>query len=256
MKSRRSSSRGMSLLEMMISMTIFLILAGSAFGLLIESQYRQRSDTSLLDSFQAARLSLDEIVRDVGDAGYPPASFFQTTPADQSLFARAPFAWSTGYQANNPCTVNATCITPNDFDLIIETNLNPDDPGGKVKWVRYKLQGTTLLRAVVDKPIGPTDPDTYIAGSGSLVPYVENVMNNAAPARIAQIEAQYPGTFPGRNPVPLFTYFFDASGTRYPKNIKYVDVKLIVVSPIPDPKTGRLNLAELSGRARRVMPTQ
>src|SRR5216684_83836 len=150
MKLRRSNSRGMSLLEMMISMTIFLILAGSAFGLLIEAQYRQHADSALLDSFQSARLSLDEIVRDVSDAGYPPPSFFSSMPGNDKV-AQSPFAWSNGYQANNPCFVGAGCITPNDFDLIIETNLDPNGAGG-VQWVRYKLVGTTLMRGIVAKP--------------------------------------------------------------------------------------------------------
>ena len=65
--------QGFSLLEMMVSVAIFTILCGAAFGLLGVSQKRQRTESLVLDSFQEARLGLDQIVRDANDAGYPAA---------------------------------------------------------------------------------------------------------------------------------------------------------------------------------------
>ena len=94
MSRRLSSQSGFSLVEMMVSIGVFMVLAGAAFGLLIAAQQRQGTESELLDSFQAARLSLDDIVRDVSNAGYPPVSFFSAIPADTTRYAAAPFAWS------------------------------------------------------------------------------------------------------------------------------------------------------------------
>lgn len=240
--------RGMSLVEMLISMTVFLLLAGAAFGLLIESQQRQRTESALLDSFQGARLGVDQIVRDVSDAGYPPPSFVTGTP-DPTKVTSSPFAWGPSGYPLSPCVVGATCSTPGEFDLIVETNPDPATSG--VQWVRYRLDGTTLLRGIVAKPAGPVaDVDAFTRDS--LVPYVENVMNNAPADQIAQIQAQYPAMFSG-GPVPLFAYTYEGAFGQ-PSGIRDVNVTMIVMSPTPDPKTGRLRIAELNGRGRRINP--
>src|SRR2546426_10690628 len=56
MSRRLSSQSGFSLVEMMVSIGVFMVLAGAAFGLLIAAQPRQGTGSELLDSFQAARL--------------------------------------------------------------------------------------------------------------------------------------------------------------------------------------------------------
>src|SRR6266705_3231340 len=137
MKRRASAESGFSLIEMMVSVGVFMVLAGAAFGLLIAAQQRQGTESELLDSFQAARLSLDDIVRDVSNAGYPPVSFFSVIPADTTRYAAAPFAWSPNYP-NAPCAINATCASPGSFDLIAETDLNPQDVNRTVSWIRYQ----------------------------------------------------------------------------------------------------------------------
>src|SRR5437667_10220214 len=126
MSRRLSSQSGFSLVEMMVSVGVFMVLAGAAFGLLIAAQQRQGTESELLDSFQAARLSLDDIVRDVGNAGYPPSSFFSYTPPavpPANLYAAAPFAWSPNY-LNAPVAINPPCSSPVSFDLLVETDHN------------------------------------------------------------------------------------------------------------------------------------
>ena len=56
-------------MELLISLGIFIVISGAAFGLLDMAQKRFQTDGQILSSFQQGRLALDQIVRDVNDAG-------------------------------------------------------------------------------------------------------------------------------------------------------------------------------------------
>jgi prepilin-type N-terminal cleavage/methylation domain-containing protein len=255
--------RGFTLLELLVAAAVFLIVAGATFSLLGMAQQRYQTDSRVLASFQEARLGIDQIVRDVSDAGYPPRNHFSVAPAG-NFYAATPFAWSSGYPAT-PCLIGATCTTPADFDLIVETDIDPQSNNG-VEWVRYQLPAgtTTLLRGVASKALG--DPAAALPPS-AMLPYVTNVMNNAPGAQIATIQAAFPTMFPSGNPVPLFTYMCEtgggtplscptAGGFNIPANILDVEITLIVQATAADPQTGRPHLVELHGRGRRVNPNQ
>src|SRR6202158_2196958 len=117
----RMRQRGFTLIELLTALGIFLIVCGAAFTLLGSSQQRYRTESQVLTSFQEARLALDQIVRDVNDSGYPPPTYYDGVPADSTS---SPFAWYPGYPTSPPCSIGGTCVTPADFDLIIETNPN------------------------------------------------------------------------------------------------------------------------------------
>jgi prepilin-type N-terminal cleavage/methylation domain-containing protein len=249
---------GFSLMEMMVSVAIFTLLCGAAFGLLNVSLQRQRTESVMLDSFQEARLGLDQIVRDANDAGYPPANQFTVLPAVTD-YAATPVAWNPNYPAL--CSMGVTCVSPGNFDLIIETNLDPA-AGTTVSWVRYTLVGTTLFRGVALKVAGQ---DPVAITNAVLFPYVRNVMNNAPAAQIAAYQAAYPAMFPGGNPVPIFSYFCDqvaagapqpCTGANDPTSIRDIGVTLIVLATQADAQTLRPRLVELSGRGHRINPNK
>ena len=279
--------RGFTLVELLVALGIFLVITGAAFSLLGTSQKHYQTESQLLTSFQEARLGLDQIVRDVNDTGYPPPTFADGVPADS---ASSPFAWSTGagYPPPGSCQIGTggggTCTTatagdaaPGDFDLIIETNPNPQDPSCvpncRVQWIRYQLQNTTplptLMRGVIAKTTNG-DPDTSTAGV--LVPFVQNIVNtqvvqNVTNPLVAQYQAAYPGIFLGGAPVPIFSYTCDNSspppqtvpcpgaGTdNSPRKIRDVMITLIVAAPLPDATTGQPRLVMLNGRGRRINP--
>jgi prepilin-type N-terminal cleavage/methylation domain-containing protein len=237
---------GFTLIELLTALGIFLIVCGAAFTLLGSSQQRFQTESQVLTSFQEARLGLDQIVRDVNDSGYPPPTFVST---NFNLFAATPFAWSPGYPGSS-CQIGS-CTTPSDFDLIIETNPNPQDSGSTVQWIRYKLNGTTLYRGVVPKFSGD-DPSADTSAAGVLIPFVQNVVNVTSP--------------PGGVSVPIFSYTCDTGGlplscpsagtANAPANIRDVVVTLLVAAPLPDATTGQLRIVELTGRGRRVNPNQ
>ena len=285
----KKRQRGFTLIELLTALGIFLLITGAAFTLLSSSQQRYQTESQVLTAFQEARLGLDQMVRDINDAGFPPPTFVN---ANSAKVTSTPFAWSTGagYSTNsppNPCQIGTagggTCSTttdfaPGDFDLIVETEPNPLDPACApncpVQWIRYQLggpNGTTLMRGVANKASG-ADPDGSTAGA--LVPFVQNVVNNVCPQQLSNCHSAYPAVFPGGNPVPIFQYNCDtpsvsqslplptaacplaAAADNSPKNIRDVNITLIVAAPLPDASTGRPRLVQLEGRGRRINPNQ
>ena len=252
---KQMKQTGFTLIEMMVSVGIFVILSGAMFGLLDLSQKRNQTEAQLLDTFQEARLGLDQIVREASDSGFPPANHFTVLPAVGG-YVQSPVAWSPNYPLV-VCAVGATCTTPGPFDVIFEEDY---DGTGVVRWVRYQLQGTTLMRGVTPKVAGDPNVPTLAV----LAPYILNVMNNATAAQIARIKVNYPGMFPGGNAVRIFNYTFDPplgaagciSGLFSPCNIRDVGVTLIVQSPQRDTTNQQLRLVELNGRGRRSNPNK
>jgi hypothetical protein len=164
------------------------------------------------------------------------------------------------------CTIGGSCITPGDFDIVIETNPNPQDPASQVEWIRYKLDfaTSTLMRGAAQKVAGH---DPAVDAATFFAPLVQNVVNNASAAQIAQYQAAYPGMFPTGNPVPIFSYTCDtgsvpqpcqtlAGSANSPTNIRDVVITLIVAAPLPDATTGEVRLVQLVGRGRRINPNQ
>lgn len=262
---KQKDQAGFTMLELLVAVAIFVVIGSAIFTLLGNSQKEFRTESQLLGSFQEARIGLDQIVRDAGDAGYPPQNHFLVLPAANN-YAIGPLGWMPGYTTNTACLIGTagggTCTTPGDFDVIFEGD---DNDGNGVRWTRYELIGTTLYRGAVAKGVG-TDPVTATNAAGVMLPYVTNVMNNAPSAQIATFQAEYPSMFPGGAAQPIFQFICDsaagdvlcqnAGGSNSPSNVRDVEIRLIVMSPQQDMQTQKWRLVELNGRARRINPNQ
>src|ERR1700692_1497547 len=112
----RNSQAGFTLLELMLSLSIFIVVSGAALTLLNSAQKRFQTEGQVLSSFQEGRLALDMIVRDVNDSGYPAANQFGVAPL-VTKYAVTPVAWSP--VSANACAVSV-CASPGNFDLILE----------------------------------------------------------------------------------------------------------------------------------------
>ncbi len=161
-----TSQRGFSLIEIMVVLIIFMIVAGAIFGLLNVAQVRYRAEKQFLESFQGARIGVDLIVRDIHNAGYPPPYNYAgnlpmqdpgspVIPSPAPLFGPTPLNYPPPVPWNVPteagaglqdrfavgivglrgggvdlgCTVNGgafPCEFPNAFDLILELDLDPE----------------------------------------------------------------------------------------------------------------------------------
>lgn len=226
---------GYSLLELLVATLLFTIIAGTVFSLLLSAQLRYRGDSGVTAAFQQANVAIDQITRDVHSAGYPPPTSFAAGVVQANpRLAALPFSWSPGYTnvPPTPCTVGSTCAVPGDYDLILETDLAD---GNGVQWIRYSLQGTTLMRGVTPKvafqdPIASTD--------SSLLPYLENVQNG-----------------PGNKSLPIFSYRPQPPPIQ-PSDIREVNILLIVQSAQPDPQTGQFRTITLTGQAARFNPNE
>jgi len=259
--------QGFTVLELLVSMGIFMVICAAMFELLELSQKRYTSESQLSGAFQESRLAVDQIVRDFDVSGYPAKSMFSTLPSDSTKYAYSPVAWYPG----NPTTTclvgtagSGTCTTPGDFDLILETDLGT---GTGVNWIRYQLIGTTLFRSVVPKVGGNDQAATVTSAAGVMVPFLTNVMNtapNTHPELMSQIKASYPSMFLGGNSQPIFQYTCDtpigpapcptAGNSATPANIRDVDINLIVMTPQRDMQTQAIKLVQLTGRGQRVNP--
>jgi len=262
---KQKNETGFTLIELMVSVAIFIVISGAIFGLLGNSQKTFRTESQLLSSFQEARLGMDQIVRDANNTGYPPPNHFAVTPL-ASQFAIGPLGWQPGYIAGTSCAIGTagggTCATPGDFDVIFEGDFND---GAGVQWIRYQLQGTTLFRGATPKVVG-LDPVTATNVAGVMLPYVTNVMNNSGAARITQIRAAYPSMFPGNVAQPIFQFTCDspagtvlcqnAGASNSPSNVRDIEIVLIVQTTQRDAQTGKLRLVQLNGRGHRINPNQ
>ncbi len=233
MKKRKHGTAGFSLVELLVGTILFTIVTGIAFSLLMSAQLRYQGESTVTEAFQQANVALDQIVRDVHSAGYPPKGSLSVVVANNSANANKyalPFAWTPSYPAT-PCTVGATCTVPGDYDLIVEADVGN---GNGVQWIRYSLVGTTLMRGMAPKA---PSADPVSSTTGSLVPYLENVMKCD-------------------NSLPIFSYGYDAGALPQPSNIREVNVCLTVRSLQPDPQTHQYRTITLNGQAMRFNPNQ
>src|SRR6266851_4193570 len=231
MRKRKHSAVGFSLVELLVGTILFTIVTGIAFSLLMSAQLRYQGESTVTEAFQQANVALDQIVRDVHSAGYPPMSSLSAAVATSNPdWYALPFAWTPSYPAT-PCTVGGTCTVPGEYDLIVEADLGT---GQGVQWIRYSLVGTTLMRGVAQKKRFQ-DPVSYT--NSSLAPYLENVMN-------------------GNNSLAIFSYGYDAGALPQPSYIREVNVSLMVRSLQPDPQTHQYRTITLNGQAMRFNPNQ
>lgn len=259
---KQNRQSGFSLLEMLVVVLIFGIITGVVFQLLDLTQRRYYVESAVLDSFQGARLAIDQLTRDIHSSGYPPANqFMAAVAAANPQRVAIPFAFSPGYPVS--CNMGV-CRTPNQWDLIVEGNPDPTVPGSTVQWIRYRLNGRTLERGAVAKVAGGVDPAVATAAGANMVPFVENVVNNTTAAEMTQIRTFYPAMFPGNTPVPVFTYMCQVgtnplavcTGANTPRDIREVNITLIVRSPADELRNRQPRVVTLTARARRINPAQ
>lgn len=275
---KSAHQEGFTLIELLAAVAIFIIVCGAMFMLLNTSQQRYQSGSQIVNSFQDARLALDQVIRDANDAGYPPSNNFSTLPGACVAgspcvdYVDSPIAWSPNYTTLTPCTIGGTCVTPSGFDVIFEEN--PTTTLNNIEWIRYQLVGTTLFRGFAQKANGDPAATTL----PRMVPYITNVVNNASAAQIATYRVNYPSMFPGGNPQPIFQYYCAnpaappatvlcqnavgnvtlANGTAIPAsspaNVVDVEITLILQTTQNDQRTKAPLLVELNGFGHRVNP--
>jgi prepilin-type N-terminal cleavage/methylation domain-containing protein len=84
-RTTRSRQAGFSLIELMISVLILMVIMGSVFQQLDLVQKRARSEEVKLDMFQTAREFVDQMVRDIHQAGFPNTKMYTYDSANAGV---------------------------------------------------------------------------------------------------------------------------------------------------------------------------
>lgn len=81
---KKTIQSGFSLIELMVAILILMVLMGAVFSQLDNVQKRSRSEEVRLEMFQTAREFIDQMVRDIHQAGFPNSKLFSDIPCDDT----------------------------------------------------------------------------------------------------------------------------------------------------------------------------
>ena len=215
MKTFNSAERGFSLIELMISVVILLIVVGGIFGVIDVVNQRSSTEQAKLDMFQEAREFMDQMSRDLHQAGFPSTRHY----IKEGIITEDP--------AIND-DLNAVGIVKVDSgDLWFEGDV---DGTGVISVVRYHLDTTTdngcpcLRRSQLPKING--NPVTEQTAEVYQI-QVQGVQNTDIFAAFSR------GTTGTPIPLPVN---FNANGDSI-ASVDTVKAVLSLRSPIADPKT-------------------
>jgi prepilin-type N-terminal cleavage/methylation domain-containing protein len=200
---KKTRQAGFSLIELMVAILILMIIMGAVFSQMDTVQKRARGEEVRLDMFQTAREFIDQMVRDIHQAGFPNSKLFADiacgTPPYCPEYATAP--------AN---AVGIYYITP------IEIRFQGDvDGDSNVDIVAYKLFPQSaddgdancpcLRRAQFQKPAG-TMPMDIPLGDDEFKTQVENLRIVSADPTDVSKETIFMPYMKDGTPVDLASY--------------------------------------------------
>jgi prepilin-type N-terminal cleavage/methylation domain-containing protein len=161
MTKSKQTQRGFSLLEMMIVTAIMTIVMGGIFSIMNAAQKRYSVEDTKLDLQQSSREFLDQVVRDLHQAGFPNKRMYDAIPAN----------------GDNSDKVAVGLVRVSHSDIVFEGDVDSD---GKIDVVRYQLEAASgkcpckLKRSQVNKVDGTAPDDQPTAFNTEL----ERVLNS------------------------------------------------------------------------------
>lgn len=140
-----SNARGFSLIELMMAIIVMMIVIGGIFGVIDLVNQRSHTEQAKLDMFQEAREFMDQMSRDLHQAGYPnPRNYVEGEVITAATITE---------DVNNAVGI----VKVDSGDLWFEGDV---DGTGNVSVVRYHLDTSTdngcpcLRRSQLDKVEG------------------------------------------------------------------------------------------------------
>ena len=249
--------RGFSLLEMLVALFILSIVLAIVTDGIVQMQNRNNATQQKTDAMQMTRDYIDQMVRDIHNAGFPPPSVF-TNPGSQS----APRDCITDLNAANlACGVLSFQPT----QVIYEADL---DGTGTVYRIWLNLVpgpgGTcpcTLQRGVLPKAVAMAPGATY-----TFYTEVSGVLNsgNGAGASTFGVTMGGPGVYTGWTTQDAFSAY-QIDGTPAPpcntvspytnwgacSSLRSISITANVASAVPDPQSRVYSVVTIVSRARR-----
>jgi prepilin-type N-terminal cleavage/methylation domain-containing protein len=237
------AQRGFSLIELMVVMALLAIIVASIFLQIRTATQRGAFERTQTDLFQESREFMDQMARDLRQAGYPnPRNFDATLLKCTALNGDCTTTPPTLGDDQTTSAYAAVGLTQADEnDLYFEGGLDDTNDTGKVLFTQYYYDPSTtgncpcLVRSQQIKAQGT--PNSMAAEGTTEAQFVQNYVNG--------------------NNVPIFSYYTDGGTTpvtgSYSWNgvdgggnsnnpvlasIDTVRVQLMVQSPYVDLKTG------------------
>ena len=132
----RVGRRGMTIMEIMVVVTIFMVLSGAVMAVSIVGKKAFVSAESSVYLRQQARQALDAAVQELRQAG---GTLSPVTCAGSTCT----FQVNLGFNLPAPCPANAACMGAQDANGAAQVNWS----------VRYRLNGTQMVRDVLDASV-------------------------------------------------------------------------------------------------------
>ena len=212
----RRARAGFSLIELLLVFLLLSVVLGAVFSQINLVQQRARAEQVKLDIFQESREFLDQMVRDLHQAGYPNIRMFDTSGWSPPLNATP--------RNDTRLAASLTKIAPD--EVVFEGDMDGD---GQVDVLDYKLQPASagnncpcLQRSQVLKSTGGTLFSTL----------AQNVQSAGTTADPIFVAYKADGT------VVTSADTASAGGLLTLAGIKTVQITLKVKAGVPDPKTG------------------
>ncbi|HYX69769.1 MAG TPA: prepilin-type N-terminal cleavage/methylation domain-containing protein [Terriglobales bacterium] len=237
----RHSQRGFSLIELLTVLVILTLVMGAVFSQMIQVQQRYQLEQTKLDMFQESREFMDQMSRDLHQAGYPSSKMYGigvlVPPINNDIRNAVGLVQVTPTSIIFQGDVDGTGVVSSVRYTLIS---DPANPGNCPCWV----QRSQVQKAPVDPLAQPTNPSNE----------VQNVINSAGtmtivgqinlPTGIITNQALY-GLYA---PNPVFQAFDNAGNVvALPidvdtnslgiKTIKTIRITLNVLGTQPDLRT-------------------
>jgi len=125
----RSRQAGFSMIELLIAVAILIIIMGSVMGQVTAIHKRSQAESTKLDNIQEAREAMDQLTRDLHQAGFPNRAMYDPTQL------------TAGNWFNDPKVgLRLVAITPT--AIFFEGDV---DGSGNVSVVRYRLNNNPVI---------------------------------------------------------------------------------------------------------------
>jgi len=216
MKTTNSTARGFSLIELMMAILVLMIVVGGIFGVIDVVNQRSSTEQSKLDMFQEAREFMDQMSRDLHQAGYPNPRHY----LEHNVLTASPVI--------NDDSNAVGVVNVDSGDLWFEGDV---DGTGVISVVRYHLDTSTsngcpcLRRSQLPKIDGnPVDGQT----AENYQIQVQGVQNTDIFSAFARGTTGIPITLPVN---------FNDNGPDV-ASVDTIKATLSLRSPLADPKTG------------------
>src|SRR2546421_8330119 len=101
MRKRNPRESGFSLIELLVALAVMTIVVGVTLNGINQAQKRNAAEAGKLDMTQQGREGMDQIIRDLHQAGYPTASMYisGTTSTNPEKYAAGITSLTTGTQS-------------------------------------------------------------------------------------------------------------------------------------------------------------